>query len=284
MSKDQDMRIDEVSLDRDGGPTPPAEPPQAPSNRTGRLVALAAVAGVLAALVYFVWIGRKPAPAAEPAPTAATEVPVAPASSLVLPDEPLPPLAASDTFVRRLVALLSTHPTLTRWLASDALIQRTATAVEQAGDGRTPVVPFQFAKPGTRAATVQRGASMVIDPASYRRWDDLTSAILSVDPGQAAEVYRHVRPLFVETYREMGHPDGDFDAAIGRAAGRVLGTPVLQAAIVVQPRRGYVEHQDETLRALPGISRQLLLMGPANVERLKTWTERFLKAASIAPR
>lgn len=279
------MRIDEVRLDRDGSATPPGEPPQAPSRRaTGRLVALAAVAGVLAALVYFVWIARRPAPAAEPAPTAATEVPVAPASSLALPDEPLPPLGASDTFVRRLVALLSSHPTLARWLASDALIQRTATAVEQVGDGRTPVVPFQFARPDTRAATVQRGASLIIDPASYRRWDDLTAAVLSVDPVQAAEVYRHVRPLFAETYREMGHPDGDFDAAIGRAASRVLGTPVLQAPIAVDPRRGYVEHQDETLRALPGISRQLLLMGPVNVERLKTWTERFLKAASIAPR
>jgi hypothetical protein len=93
-----------------------------------------------------------------------------------------------------------------------------------------------------------------------------------------------VRPLFVETYRGMGHPDGNFDAAIGRAAGRVLSTPVVQEPIVVDGRRGYVEHRSAELRALPGISRQLLLMGPANVQRLQEWTSRFLEAAAIAPR
>ena len=275
------MRIDEVSLDRDD--STPAPPPP-PRRGGGRIVALAAVAGLVAAVVYFVWIGRRPAPVAEPAPTTSTEVPVAAAPPLAIPDEPLPPLAASDSFVRRVVALLSSHPTLARWLASDALIQRTATAVEQAGDGRSPVEPFGFARPSSRAATLSRGAATVIDPASFRRWDDMTATIASVDPAQAADLYRHLRPLFVETYREMGHPDGNFDAAIGRAAGRVLATPVVQQPLQIEPRRGYVEHADETLRGLPPISRQLLLMGPANVERLKDWTTRFLRAASIEPR
>ena len=277
------MRIDEVSLDRgDGEAPPPATEP--PRRGAVRVVALAAILGVIAALVYFVWIARRPTPAAQPAPTTSTEVPVGAATPLTIPDEPLPPLSASDSFVRRVVALLSDHPALARWLASDALIQRTATAVEQAGDGRSPVEPFGFARPGSRTAAVPRGSGSVIDPASYRRWDELTAVIASVDPAQAAELYRHVRPLFVETYREMGHPDGNFDAAIGRAAGRVLGTPVIQQPLVVEERRGYLEHSDATLRGLPPISRQLLLMGPANVQRLQDWTTRFLEAAAIAPR
>ncbi|MDQ3170626.1 MAG: DUF3014 domain-containing protein [Acidobacteriota bacterium] len=279
------MRIDEVSLDR-GHAGPPAHEPGGPPGRRGgtRAIAVVAIAGLLGALVYFVWIARGPAPAAQPAPTTSTEVPLGATTPLALPDEPLPPLTASDTYIRRVVALLSSSPAVARWLASDALIQRTATAVEQAGDGRSPVEPFAFSRPGTRAATVDRAGSLVIDPASFRRWDDLASTIVSIDPRQAAELYRHVRPLFVETYRGMGHPDGNFDAAIGRAAGRVLETPVLQEPLVVEPRRGYVEHRSEALRALPGISRQLLLMGPANVQRLKNWTTAFLKAAAIEPR
>ena len=277
------MRIDEVSLDRGDGDAPPPvnEPPR---RGAARVIALAAILGVIGALVYFVWIARRPTPAAQPAPTTSTEVPVGAAAPLTIPDEPLPPLSASDSFVRRVVALLSDHPALARWLANDALIQRTATAVEQAGDGRSPVEPFGFARPGSRTAMASRGGESVIDPASYRRWDELTAVIASVDPAQAAELYRHVRPLFVETYREMGHPDGNFDAAIGRAAGRVLATPVIQQPLAVDQRRGYLEHSDPTLRGLPPISRQLLLMGPANVERLQDWTRRFLQAAGIAPR
>ena len=279
------MRIDEVSLDRGGGAQPPQGPGASPARRgPARIIAIVTIAGLLAALVYFVWIARRPAPAAQPAPTASTEVPLGAAPPLALPDEPLPPLAASDTYIRRVVALLSSSPAIARWLASDALIQRTATAVEQAGDGRSPVEPFGFARPASRVATLDRAGSLVIDPASYRRWDDLASTIVSIDPRQAAELYRHVRPLFVETYRGMGHPDGNFDRAIGRAAGRVLETPVVQEPLIVEPRRGYVEHRSDTLRALPGISRQLLLMGPANVQRLKTWTTEFLRAAAIEPR
>src|SRR5688572_5359066 len=108
---------------------------------------IALVPVILAALIYFVWIARRPAPNAQPAPTTSTEIAVAPVSSLDLPDEPLPPVAQSDTYLRRVVALLSQHPTLVRWLASDALLQRTALAVEQAGDGRSPSVHFQFARP-----------------------------------------------------------------------------------------------------------------------------------------
>ena len=281
------LGLDDVRLDRDAdGPGAPAPLPPERHDRRGiaRWLVVPVITGILAALVYFVWIARGPAPNAAPAPTSSTEVPVgAPAASLSLPDEPLPPVGQSDSFIRRVVSLLSEHPTLARWLATDSLVQRTALAVEQAGDGRSPSVPFQFARPSTRAATVPRGTDLVIDPASHRRWDDLTAAILSVDPQQAAELYRHVRPLFVETYRGMGHPDGNFDAAIGRAAGRVLSTPVVQEPLVVEPRRGYVEHSSSDLRRLPGISRQLLLMGPANLTRLQEWTARFIKAAGIQP-
>lgn len=283
------VRLDEVTLERDGSREPdgavPAPPPlDPPREGRRRWLVVPALAGILGALVYFVWIARRPAVPAQPPPTTATEVPVASAAPLALPDEPLPPLGQSDTFVRRLVALLSAHPTLARWAASDQLVQRTALAIEQAGDGRTPSEPFAFARPSSRAATIVRGQDLVIDPASHRRWDDLAATLLSVDPAQAAQVYQHVRPLFVEHYRTMGHPDGNFDLAIGRAAGRVLATPVLQEPVLVDPKRGYVEHRSPELRALPGISRQLLLMGPANVQRLQEWTSRFIKAAGIEPR
>lgn len=276
------LRLDEVSLDRDGNGTPAPSPAARAPRR--RWILIPIVAGVLAALVYFVWIARRPASNAQPAPTTSTEIPVGAPAALALPDEPLPPAAFSDGFVRRIVALLSEHPTLARWLASEGLVARTALAVEQAGDGRTPFEPFGFAKPATRAATIARGQDLIVDPASHRRWDDMTATVLSVDPRQAAEVYRHVRPLFVETYRGMGHPDGNFDAAIGRAAGRVLTTPVLQEPIAVEPRRGYVEHRSVELRSLPAVSRQMLLMGPANVQRLQEWTTRFIKAAGIEVR
>jgi hypothetical protein len=281
------VRLDEVRLAKDDAPLPagslppgPAAGPRVPAWVVGAIVAL-----IAASLVYFVWMARRPAPNADPAPTVSTEIPLgAPDRVLSIPDEPLPPLEQSDSFIRRLVGLLSGHPTLARWLASDALVQRTALAVEQAGNGRTPSVPFRFARPASRAATVARGSDLVIDPASYRRWDDLTAAVLSADPQQAAALYGHVRPLFVETYRGMGHPDGNFDAAIGRAAGRILATPVLQDPIIVDPRRGYVVHRAAELRNLSGLSRQLLLMGPANVTRLQEWTSRFIKAAGIEVR
>jgi hypothetical protein len=77
-----------------------------------------------------------------------------------------------------------------------------------------------------------------------------------------------LRPRLQEAYSELGHPDGDIDAAIERALVRLLETPVPQGEIALTPATVSYRYAGRDGRDLEGLSaaqKQLLRMGPRNM-------------------
>lgn len=239
------------------------------------VAAIAAVGGGL----YFWWITRMPAHPASPAPTAATDVAVGSSRPPRQPIE-LPALSASDALVRELVATLSKHPQLARLLASDQIISAIVLTAEQIGDGRTPAVPLKVLRPATRLSIAGPDSGR-IDPGSYVRWETNVSALTSVRPNEAAQVYVNLKPLFDEAYAELGHPGGDFDASIMRAARMLLDTPEPTEEPVLMRRPTYFEHTDATLRSLRPVQKQFLLIGGERRGRVRAWLKAFAGALDI---
>jgi hypothetical protein len=81
----------------------------------------------------------------------------------------------------------------------------------------------------------------------------------------------NVKPLVDEAYIELGHADGNFDAAIVRAIQMLADTPTPAQTPTVLARPGYLEYEDPALRALKPVQKQFLLLGDANRRRLVTW-------------
>lgn len=255
----------------------PAPPPPRPS--AARWV-VAGIVGLLAGSgLTFWWMSRAQPSPATPAPTTATDVAVAstrPKRQAI----DLPPLDQSDPLLRQLVAALSQHPTLARLLASPGLVRAATLAVVQIGDGKTPSTPLKALKPaGT--VLIDGSASGHIDPKTYTRWDAATSALLSIKTGDAAQLYVNVKPLLDQAYSELGHPGGDFDAAIARAIAELDETPSPTEEPVLLRRPAYFEHDDQTLRALPPVQKQFLLIGPDNRKRVMTWLKQFAGVLEI---
>jgi hypothetical protein len=275
------MPYDDLPLDRpDGGPSGPrayAPPPGRSSPTRWIIVAAAGVAAV--ALLALWWMSRaQPSPTA-PAPTAPTDVAITPNRPRSQPMT-LPPLGDSDTLLRDFIAQLSQHPLITRLLATTGIVRGATVAVVQIGDGKTPSAPLRALQPVTRLR-IRGGERGAIDPASYARHDAATAALTSIDPAAAAQVYVNVKQLFDEAYREQGFPSGDFDEAIVRAIARMQETPELNADPVLLRREGFYEHDDETLRRLAPVQRQLLLIGPANREKLMRWLREFAQRLDL---
>ena len=265
------MRYDDLPLDRAEG-RPPFEPP--PERRSPTRWILVGVAGVIGvALLALWWMSRTQPQPATPAPTSRTDVAVPPNRPLGQPMV-LPPLVDSDGLLRDLVSQLSQHPLVTRLLATSGLVRAATLAVVQIGDGKTPSVPLRVLRPDTRLQ-IRGAVTGPIDPASYARWDAATSALTSINPGEAAQVYVNVKDLFDEAYREQGFASGNFDEAIVRAITRLADTPRVTGDPVLLRRAGFYEHDDETLRRIPAVQRQLLLIGPANREKVMTWLRQF---------
>jgi hypothetical protein len=271
------MAFDDHPLERTT--TQPPEPPPAPGPSWLRAVVIG-LAGLLAgAVLMFWWMSRvQPTPAAPPSPTAPD---VAVGSNRPKRQSiDLPPLDDSDTVLRGLVSSLSKHPTLARLLATSGLARGATMAVVQIGDGRTPVEPLKVLRPATRLA-ITGTASGRIDPRTYQRWDAPVAALTSISPTDAAQLYVNVKPLLDEAYVELGHPGEDFDVAVVRAIEMLAATPEVTTDPLLLRRPGYYEHDDQTLRGLRPVQKELLLTGPDNRRRVLAWLKSFATALDL---
>jgi hypothetical protein len=261
------MAFEEMPLDRPSNQSPWEEPPAAPSR--WRFVAVA-LAGVLAGggLVFW-WMSRAQPETATPAPTVATDVAVGSNRPQRQPMD-LPSLDTSDRFLAGLVSALSQNPMLARLVATPGLVRASTLAVVQIGQGRTPADPLKVLRPSSRL-TITGSTAGTVDPRSYARWDPIVAALTSVSPADAAQLYVNVKPLFDQAYIELGHPGGDFDRAVAAAIAMLEDTPAQPNAPQLLRRTTYLEHEDATLRALPPVQKQFLLIGPDNRRKVLDW-------------
>jgi hypothetical protein len=231
------------------------------------LLGLAAVAAGVALTLW--WLSRAQPSPATPAPTTPVQVPLE-TSRPQAQEIPLPGLDESDTLLRGLVSSLSKHPLLAALLVPKGLVRSVVLSVVQIGDGVTPVAALAPARPTTRLR-IQGDTTARIDPASYQRWDGAVAALTSIDPAELAQTYVNLKPLFDQAYRELGHPNGNFDDAIVRAYQTLDATPQITTDPILIRRSGYYEHDDPSLRALLPVQKQLLLMGAAHRQRVMGW-------------
>lgn len=271
------MALEDPPLARTPNPRGLAPPPEAGSPTRWIVVAALAIAAG-AGLAYW-WMTRAQPDEVPLGPTAATE-------GAVTSNRPkrqmweLPTLDSSDEIFRNAVAVLSKHPTLTRLMATDGLVRAAALSVVQIGDGKTPAVPLRILRPPSRIGIVGADQGR-IDPVTYARWNGPTSALLSVRPADAAQLYVNVKDLFDAAYAELGHPNGNFDEAILRAVQMVVATPQPTEPAELLRRPNYFEHTDPALRSLRPVQKQVILFGPENQSRLITWLRQLATALDL---
>jgi hypothetical protein len=231
---------------------------------------VAALLVALAAIVSVVWyvragtgagVAKPDASLAKPPVQGDTREPLGPAVEPI----DLPPLVLSDPLVRELLGKLSSSPTLAAWLASDGLIRAFAVSVENVADGESPAKHVRALAPRSPFRTVNEGKTITVDPRSYSRYDGLAYAVASLDPAGLARVYSLLKPRLVEAYTELGHPEGNIDAAVERATVMLLLAPVVEDPVTLRPRVLSYKYERDDLEALPPAQKQLMRMGPRNV-------------------
>jgi hypothetical protein len=192
------------------------------------------------------------------------------------PPEPLPPLAESDSYAAGLARGLSANPRLASWLANGSLVRRFVAVVDNVADGESPRphVPFLAPEGEFKTATIG-GGRLVVDPRSYDRYDSFADAVTSVDPHGAVELYRRLRPLIDDAYRELGRNDRSFDDALRSAIRRVLAVPVVEGDVALVPRVISFGYADRRLQDLGPVEKQLVRMGPRNLHVIQERVRAF---------
>ena len=262
--------LDNYSLGPEHGPGAPLH-----REETWRLWAIGGVlVAFIAAIVAFFVIR----PSSESTTAVSTRPPAAAASTPAASNKPLgaaaeprelPPLDLTDPVVRDLLRGLSSRPELAAWLASDGLVRNLVVSVDTVANGATPSSHVRRLAPSRPFAVVPRGAGFVIDPHSYQRYDGVADTVASLDAAGLARAYTTLRPRLDEAYRDLGYPDGTFDAAVERALGRLLRTPVPSEEMIVQPSPVLYKFADERFERLTSAQKQLVRMGPRNVRLIQ---------------
>jgi len=211
-------------------------------------------------------------PAAPPTPAeeAMTETPPSPAI-----DEPvlvLPTLNESDDFVRERLPETLPEP----WRNREDLLRRAAVVLENATRGEIPKRQLSFMAPDglypVRAVEVagQDRPRYFVDPAGFSRYDRYLDMLEALPPAELATLLRDTGPLLGEAMAELG-TDVSVNGAILEAVDQMLAVPVLRGDVeLVQPKVLF-EYADPALEGLTDLQKQVLRMGPDNVERLQAY-------------
>lgn len=197
------------------------------------------------------------------------------------PSLDLPELDASDEFLRRVVSGLSQHPRWAAWLVTDDLVHRFVGAVVRVAAGSSPTSQLQMMEPPEEFRVRDDESRTVVHPDSYRRYDRMTEAILSLDTQGTARLYHQLHPLFEEAHQELGFPEGTFDDAVARATDRVLSVEVPDSPPEVVPGETGYEFRDPELENRGPVAKHLLRLGPDNARRVQSKLREIAEAIGI---
>lgn len=220
----------------------------------------------------------------EPSPETSPVAPGAEAvelSAAVAPDAALPSLDESDELVARLALGLSSHPQLERWLGVGSIVRRVVVAVDNIAEGVSPRNHLAFLAPQSGFTVIESPNGPVQSPESMARYDLPAEVFASIDTGAVARLYGRLKPLFIEAWRDLGHPDGQFDRRLLAAIDRLLATPTPAEAPLLVAKVSSYEYADPNLESLSAAQKHLLRMGPSNAEKVKAGL-RELRSALLA--
>lgn len=221
-----------------------------------------------------------PAEIAEPLPDPESRSePLRPpaAKIMVPPPEPeieLPALDSSDAFVLERVSGFGFPDA---WLDRDDLIRRLAVVIDNAAQGEYPSRQLGFLAPAGKFQIIERGNRLFINPVSYERYEVYLDILERIDPQTLADNLLLLEPLVATGLRELGNQQS-MVTQIHVAISRITQLPVLAEEVeLVQPAVFYL-YADPELETLSSLQKQVLRMGPHNVNRLQN----YLRALQIA--
>lgn len=275
------------------------EPKNSSSNKTILIGVVVIIA--IAAVVYFYQgnpekVTQAPPPPPPPIVTPAPQPELPPAQDIpepvqAMPLEPNVPepepeptltLETSDDELRVELAGAGDSDLLIAVLTNDDLVQRSASMIDGMSRGILLGKVLPVAPPKGKFTTITEQGNEYMDPAGYERYDSYAQSIEALDTDTLASTFHRFRPLLEEAYGTLGYPKEDFDNALIRALDRVLLTPEITEPIELKRKEAIYQYADPELEELTDLQKQLLRMGPDNINKIKRQAA-ALRAALLDP-
>ena len=183
----------------------------------------------------------------------------------------LPPLSESDGFIRDRVSDWGL-PGL--WVDNESLIARYAALIASISRGELPRRQLGFLLPKGNFKVLRDGEKFFASPENYRRFDNFVDLVEQVPVGQLAQLLREIDPLVRISLRQLGLSGAPESILLG-AFDRILLMSKLPSRTELVQSTVVFRFADPSLESLPEFEKQLIRMGPRNLERLQNYTRKL---------
>jgi len=192
---------------------------------------------------------------------------VTPANNIVeLPQKTsfiLPDLDNSDALLREEIIRIS--PLLAGWLNTDQLIRKYIVIANDFSQGLRLENHLRFLTLDQPFEVDQDNESLFIAAKSYQRYDRLAAAINALDVQATLAVYKRIRPLLLQVFKDFSYPNEyNLEDIFTKSAAIILSAPVIDGKIALERRPVHYKFIDQQLETSNPIHKQMLRMGPEN--------------------
>ena len=198
----------------------------------------------------------------------------APEPEPVAEPEPVPPTPEElDAQLRAKLedSGLTAPPELSTAVSTPFLLDRSVSAIDQVARGYVPLRALNLQRPAGKFSVRQEAQRRYIDERSYDRYDGLVDAVTSLSPDALAAAFQGSRSLLADAYAGLGYPADAVDNATIAALDVILAAPVVRGSIEVTSKGALWAYADADLEARSDVEKQLMRLGPDNLETLQRW-------------
>lgn len=158
-------------------------------------------------------------------------------------------------------------------LAAPFLLDRGVSAIDQVARGNVPLRALNIARPTGKFVVRREGQQRYVDEQSYDRYDTLVASLTTLSPQALADNFQSFRSLLSEAYAALGYPADAVDNATIAALDEILAAPVLRDPIKVESKGALWAYEDPDLESRSDLHKQLMRLGPDNLEILQRWAQ-----------
>ena len=182
----------------------------------------------------------------------------------------LPALDASDAAAIEALGGFAGAAGLGALLNPEHVIQRIVATVDSLPRQKlaADALPVRGAQ-GSFAAR-RNGNAGEIDPRNFERYAAYAQIANAIDAKALVAWYAHFYPLFQQSYRELGYPDGYFNDRLVFVIDHLLETPDISAPVALTQPNVMYEFADPALENRSAGQKLLLRSGPENEAAIKT--------------
>lgn len=181
----------------------------------------------------------------------------------------LPPLDASDALMLAALQGLWSGGGIASFLEPRDLIRNFVATVDNLPRRALPAQKFPVKPAAGSFGTASAGNGLVIGESNALRYAPYVRLLDTVDAKGLVALYVRYYPLFQQSYRELGYPNGHFNDRFVEAIDLMLATPESPSALkIVQPKIFY-EYADRDFEQLPAGQKLMLRIGRDNAAAVK---------------